>query len=86
VTEGRAHLVQPRLGGGKLLADLVELLGDLVELRCELVHPSLDLGYGRLRRGASTGCEDHKPADRDQPGRDRDTAAKQGLKPGIAAR
>jgi len=65
--------------GIALLAGLVELLGGLVVLRRELVYLGLDLGDGRRRRGACHGAEDGQPADRHQPGRDRDTAAEQGL-------
>ena len=61
---------------------LVELLGDLVVLRRELVHLGLDLSHGRLRRGAGHGGEDGQPADRHQPGHDRDATAE----PGLAAR
>jgi len=58
-------LGQPGLGGGKLLAGLVELLADLVELRRQLIDLGLDLVDGRLRSSACTGGKDRESADRD---------------------
>ena len=79
VVQAHAHLGQPGLRRGQLLAGLVELLADLVELRRELVDPGLHLVNGRLRRRAGARGEDRKPAHGNQPGRDRDTAANPGL-------
>src|SRR6266516_1257036 len=60
-------------GSSEVSTPAVELLADLVELGGELVDLGLDLADGRLRRRVDAGGEDRETADRDQPGRDRDT-------------